>query len=131
MAKKRILSVDDDAEISETIQVLLNSKGFEVITADDGIKGLELAKDKAHPPDLILLDLNLPKLDGYKVCRILKYNKDYKHIPIIMCTALDKSEDKQLGYASEADDYITKPFDHDDLLRKINKLLKGSDAVIQ
>ncbi len=123
MVKKRILAVDDESDIREMLQVLLGNNGFEVVTAEDGIKALETARDKLQPPDLILLDLMLPKLDGYKVCRRLKYDRKYKHIPIIMLTALSESKDKLLGLASEADDYVTKPFEQEDLLKKINKLL--------
>ncbi|OGS27597.1 MAG: hypothetical protein A2297_03550 [Elusimicrobia bacterium RIFOXYB2_FULL_48_7] len=124
MSKKKILAVDDDEGILETLRMLLESKGFEVTTISHGTKALELFKTKGNRPDLILLDVMMPEIDGYKICRILKYNDEHKHIPIIMLTGMSHSKNKLLGFASEADDYVTKPFDHDHLLQKINKLLE-------
>jgi DNA-binding response OmpR family regulator len=123
MTKKKILAVDDNSEVLELLKMILTNNGFEVITAMDGIKALELVREKDNLPDLILLDLTLPRLDGYKVCRRLKYSNEYKQIPIIILSGLSESKDKLLGLASEADDYVTKPFQQEDLLQKINKLL--------
>ena len=123
MSKKRILAVDDTPEILELLKLLLTENGFEVVTAGDGIEALESVRKKDNLPDLILLDLMLPRLDGYKVCRRLKYSKEYKQIPIIMLSGLSESRDKLLGLASEANDYMTKPFQPEELLQKIKKLL--------
>lgn len=123
MLKKRILVAEDDPEELEFVEVILQNAGFDVITADDGLKTLELAHDELQRPDLILLDLNMPKIDGYKVCRRLKHSSKYRDIPIIMLTGRTQASDKLLGFASEADDYLTKPFNADDLLSRIRELL--------
>jgi DNA-binding response OmpR family regulator len=78
-------------------------------------------------PDLILLDLMLPKLDGYKVCRLLKFDERYKHIPILMLTAKTQEKDKILGMETGADEYFTKPFEMDHLLQKVKAYLSKSD----
>ena len=74
-------------------------------------------------PDMILLDLMLPKLDGYKVCRLLKFDERYKHIPILMLTAKTQEKDKVIGMETGADEYITKPFDMDYLMKKVKEYL--------
>lgn len=124
MPKKRILLAEDDPDESELVEMILKNAGFDVIIADDGLRALELAHDELQRPDLILLDLNMPKIDGYKVCRRLKHSSKYRDIPIIMLTGRAQARDKLLGFASEADDYLTKPFRADDLMPRIYKLLK-------
>jgi DNA-binding response OmpR family regulator len=121
MDKKRILIIDDENDIVYMVKVRLESSGFEVLEAYDGQAGLESARKEK--PDLIILDLMLPKLDGYKVCRMLKFDEKYKHIPIIMFTARAQEDDKKTGQEVGADAYITKPFEPDLLLSKINELL--------
>ena len=92
MQKNRILIVDDEPDIVEALQTRLEQENFECIKAYDGNGGLELAR--AKKPDLIILDIMLPNLDGYKVCRLLKFQKEFQRIPIIMLTARDKAEDR-------------------------------------
>ena len=104
-----ILVVDDEIQMVEMIKMRLEAYGYEIITAYDGIEGLN--KAKKEKPDLILLDLMLPKLDGYQVCRMLKFDKTLNKIPIIMLTALGGKEDREWGKKVNADGYITKPFD--------------------
>ena len=118
---KRILMVEDEENLVYAVSLRLKAAGFEVIAAYDGQEGLD--KARAEKPDLILLDIMLPKLDGYKVCRMLKFDDKYKAIPIIMLTVKGEHEDKQLGFEVGVDAYITKPFDPDILLAKINELL--------
>ena len=104
------------------VKMQLEANDFRVLTAKDGQEGLDKArKDK---PDLIILDLMLPRIDGYKVCRMLKFDEKYKGIPIIIYTARAQAADEKLGYEVGADAYLTKPFDPKKLLAKINELLK-------
>jgi two-component system, OmpR family, alkaline phosphatase synthesis response regulator PhoP len=121
MANKKILVVDDEIELRLGVVIRLKAAGFEVLTASDGLEGLE--KARKEEPDLILLDLMLPKMDGYKVCRMLKFDAKYKNIPIIMLTARAQDTDKSLGGEAGANAYITKPADHQELLDKIKELL--------
>jgi DNA-binding response OmpR family regulator len=106
----------------ETIRFSLELEGYNVLVASNGEEGLNLARQEK--PDLILLDLMLPKLDGYKVCRLLKFDERYKHIPILMLTAKTQEKDKILGKETGANEYITKPFDMDELMAKIKSYLK-------
>ncbi|MDP2905820.1 MAG: response regulator [Candidatus Omnitrophota bacterium] len=120
--KKRILVVDDEVQLVEMVKMRLESCGYEALTALDGQVGLDRAKkDK---PDLIILDLMLPKIDGYKICRMLKFDEKYKSIPIVMFTARAQESDEKLGYEVGADAYIVKPFESSVLLAKIKELLK-------
>jgi DNA-binding response OmpR family regulator len=121
-AGKRILVVDDEVDILSMIKLRLKASGFEVITAENGTDGLRLAKE-LHP-DLIVLDIMLPGIDGYQVCRLLKFDHNYKDIPIVMLTARSQEEDRLWGKKTGADYYLTKPFEFNDLLNKVNELLK-------
>ncbi len=119
--KKRILIVDDETDLLETLSMRLQANNYDVITAVDGMEGLN--KAKKEKPDLIVLDILMPKLDGYQVCRMLKFDKNLNKIPIIMLTALDKQEDKEWGKKVNADAYMTKHFEAQELLDKIKFLL--------
>ena len=107
--KKLILLVEDEKDMSYAVTLQLEVKGYEVITAYDGQEGLE--KARAKKPDLIILDLMLSKMDGYKVCRMLKFDSAYKDIPIIIVSARDSDKDRELGRNCGADLYVTKPVD--------------------
>ncbi len=122
MSKKRILLVDDEESLVDMVKMRLEASGYEVIPAYDGPEGLELARKER--PDLIILDLMLPKMDGYKVCGLLKKDSRYVDIPVIMLTARAQEEDLKLGQELGAEVYITKPFDPQALLSKIQELLK-------
>lgn len=122
---KRILVVDDEARVLTVIQKRLESAGYEVITAMDGNEGL--AKARAEKPDLIILDLILPKLNGYQVCSILKRDTYYKQIPILMLTARSQERDIDEGMRVGADAYMTKPFKNEALLAQIEQLLAKVD----
>jgi DNA-binding response OmpR family regulator len=121
MGQKKILVVDDEVDLVETLRFPLEMEGFNVLVSYNGEDALNQARKEN--PDLILLDLMLPKLDGYKVCRLLKFDERYKHIPILMLTAKTQEKDKLLGKETGADEYITKPFDIDELMKKIKSYL--------
>jgi DNA-binding response OmpR family regulator len=125
MNKKKILLVEDEKVLIETVTLRLETNGYEVISAYDGFEGLE--KAKKEKPDLIILDLMLPKMDGYKVCGLLKADTRYNKIPIIMFTARAQESDKKMGQDMGADAYITKPFEPQLLLEKIRQLLKEQE----
>ncbi len=118
---KRILIVDDEPDLLEMVQINLEMEGYECIVAYDGFRALDRARKEK--PDLIILDVMLPGLNGYKVCRLLKFDEKYKKIPIIMLTAEAQRADRLLGEATGADYYMTKPFDADKLLAKVKELL--------
>lgn len=118
---KRILLVEDEKDMAYAVALQLEANGYEVIAASDGQEGLE--KARTQQPDLIILDLMLSKIDGYKVCRMLKFDNRYKKIPIIIFTARAQDSDKKMGGEAGADAYITKPFEPSVLLDKIRELL--------
>jgi DNA-binding response OmpR family regulator len=122
---KRILVVDDEARVMTVIQKRLESAGYEVLTAMDGNEAL--IKARSERPDLIILDLILPKLNGYQVCSILKRDSYYKQIPIIMLTARTQERDIEEGMRVGADAYMTKPFKNEALLAQIEQLLAKVD----
>jgi two-component system alkaline phosphatase synthesis response regulator PhoP len=105
MAGKRVLIVDDDVKTVELVKLYLNRDGYQVLTAYDGVEALRLARESS--PNLIILDLMLPDIDGLEVCRILRRESD---VPIIMLTARTTDQDKLTGLGLGADDYVTKPF---------------------
>ena len=121
MNPKKILIVDDEVDLVETVRFPLEMEGFNVLVSYNGEDALNKARKES--PDLIILDLMLPKLDGYKVCRLLKFDEKYKHIPILMLTAKTQEKDKILGMETGADEYITKPFEMDYLMEKVKAYL--------
>jgi two-component system, OmpR family, alkaline phosphatase synthesis response regulator PhoP len=121
MNPKKILVVDDEVDLVETVRFPLEMEGFDVLVSYNGEDALSQARKEK--PDLIILDLMLPKLDGYKVCRLLKFDERYKHIPILMLTAKTQEKDKVLGKETGADEYITKPFEMDYLMEKVKVYL--------
>jgi DNA-binding response OmpR family regulator len=121
MSPKKILVVDDEVDLVETVRFPLELEGFDVLVSYNGEDALSQARKEK--PDLIILDLMLPKLDGYKVCRLLKFDERYKHIPILMLTAKTQEKDKILGKETGADEYITKPFEMDYLMEKVKAYL--------
>ena len=122
MSPKKILIVDDEVDLVESVRFPLEIEGFDTLVSYNGEDGLNQARKEK--PDLIILDLMLPKLDGYKVCRLLKFDERYKDIPILMLTAKTQEKDKILGKETGADEYITKPFEMDYLLEKVKAYLK-------
>jgi DNA-binding response OmpR family regulator len=127
MAGERILAVDDSATVLEMIKSVLVADGYDVITASDGAEGLETARRER--PDLILLDVMLPKLDGYRVCRLLKFDQNYKSIPIVMLTAKAEDAEVATGIRTGADQYLTKPVEPDTLLAAVAAELSRARSV--
>jgi len=121
MAGKRIVLADDEEDIKTVITMFLQSEGYEVITAFDGLDALE--KIQTEKPDLILLDIMMPVLDGYEVCKRLKANKQTAHIPILMLSAAAHTESINRAMNAGAKDYIVKPFEPEGLLEKIREVL--------
>ena len=122
----RILAVDDSPTVLEMITAILESGGYTVLTAADGAEALETAR--AEQPDLILLDVMLPKLDGYRVCRLLKFDQNYRDIPIIMLTAKAEDQAMATGIRTGADQYLTKPVEPETLLAAVAaELAEASD----
>ena len=124
---KNILVVEDDLDIRELISFNLQNEGHQVFEAKDGEAGIDKAREKL--PDLILLDLMLPGIQGLDVCRVIKSNQETKETPIIMVTALGQEEDIVKGLETGADDYITKPFSIKVLIARVNAVLKRSIEV--
>jgi len=124
---KNIIVVEDDLDIRELISFNLANEGHQVFEANDGEVGIDKARN--NNPDLILLDLMLPGIQGLDVCRIIKSDQETKEIPIIMVTALGQEEDIVKGLETGADDYITKPFSIKVLIARVNAVLKRSIEV--
>lgn len=122
MVKKKVLLVDDEADFIDVLRTHLESYDYQVIPAYDGEEALE--KVASEEPDLIILDIMLPKINGFDVCRKLKTDQNYKDIPIIMLTAKFQANDINFGKAMGAEAYITKPFEPQVLLDKMRELMK-------
>jgi len=120
VARARILIVDDDRKIVDLVRAYLEKDGYRVLTAHDGLRALELARQKQ--PDLIVLDLMLPSIDGLDVCRLLR--GEGNKVPIIMLTAKTTETDKLIGLDLGADDYVTKPFSPRELLARVRAVLR-------
>ncbi len=119
---KKILVVDDSKTIRLMMQAGLTKEGYEVITAIDGEDGL--IKAFTENPNLIVLDVMMPKLNGFQVCRKIKRDERTLHIPVLILTAQDQKEEILEGFNAGADEYLCKPFKFDELLRQVKTLLK-------
>lgn len=129
MASGRILLVDDELDFVEATKLILEHKSYEVVVAYDGIEGLKKAKTEC--PDLIILDVMMPEMDGYEVCTRLKKDPKYCHIPILLLTAVGQAVysteyTKEMGMRTEADDYVDKPVEPSELISRVENLLKIS-----
>ena len=129
MRGKKILLVDDDPEIREAISLILEANGYTVVTAQDGAEGL--SKLKEEKPDLMILDLLMPRLDGFGVCKELKDPRwsKYAHIPIIILSSVREDASRrryelETGVQLDVDDYVEKPIEHTVLLERIGQVLK-------
>ena len=131
MSKKRILVVDDTKHIRNILQFSLEKEGYDVITAGNGIEALFIAKTDPMPPDLIVLDIMMPKMDGYQVLCKLKSNDATSSIPVILLTAKAQGPDVIRGIEAGASDYVAKPFKFEALEEKIQKLLGRRGAASQ
>ena len=126
MAKGKILVVDDEIYIVHILDFSLGMEGYEVVTALDGEQAVERAH--AEKPDLIVLDIMMPKLDGYETCKLLKGDPATRDIPVILLSAKGRNIDQKIGFEAGADDYITKPFSPRKLVERINTILGQNDA---
>jgi len=117
----KILVVDDEVYILHILDFSLGAEGFDVITATDGEEAL--AKAQREKPDLIVMDVMMPRLDGYETCRRLKNDPGTRDIPVLLLTARGREEDRQQGMDSGADDYITKPFSPNKLISRVSDIL--------
>lgn len=117
--KRKVLIVEDDSHVVKLLRLYLGRDGYEVLSARDGIRGLQLAREEQ--PDLVVLDLMLPKLDGMSVCRILREESD---VPIVMLTARAEIPQRLEGLDTGADDYVTKPFSPRELAARVRAVLR-------
>jgi len=127
--KPKILVIDDEEKLLRIINQMLSNAGFEVITATTGLEGID--KLEQYRPDLIILDLVLPDIDGLEVCKITRQSKTTRDIPIIMLTARGTLLDRISGLRSGADDYIVKPFNAQELIERVNVILRRSQLKME
>lgn len=123
---RRILVVDDEPPIRDILRFQLENAGFEVSCAEDGEEGLQMVSELA--PDLVLLDLMIPQMDGYEVCRRIKSDYATRHIPVIILTARAELDEKLKGLENGANDYVTKPFSIPELLMRVQNVLQWSQS---
>ncbi|MGI9523795.1 MAG: response regulator transcription factor [Hyphomicrobiaceae bacterium] len=121
---KSILIVDDESYIVTSLSFVMENAGFRVDSASDGEEALE--KVKANAPDLIILDVMMPKLDGFGVCKAIRENPEWNSVRIVMLTAKGRDSEREKGLALGADDYLTKPFSTRDILKRAQEILSES-----
>jgi len=124
---KRLLIIEDDRDIVELVRYNLVNEGFEVSAATDGISGL--AQLRKAPPDLLLLDLMLPKMPGLEICKEIRRDPTLNRLPIVMLTARGEEADRVVGLEMGADDYVTKPFSPRELVARVKALLRRAEPV--
>jgi len=129
--RKKIMVVDDEKSFITLLDMTLTQAGFYVMPAVTGKEALDKLNNSTDDflPDLILLDINLPDMDGWSICDRLTRSDKFRHIPIIMLTVRNRKEDVVRGLNLGSDDYVTKPFDPDELVERINRVLSRSDKV--
>lgn len=125
MANRSILVIDDEKDIQKLLRYNLEKEGYQVLAAKTGEEGLELARQKK--PDLIVLDLMLPGMDGLEICKILKADKNTKNIPVLMLTAKGSEVDQVVGLELGASDYLTKPFSVKILLARLKNIFRSRE----
>lgn len=119
LSSLKVMIIDDSKTIRKSAETLLNKEGCEVLTAEDGFDAL--AKIAEHKPDLIFVDIMMPRLDGYQTCTLIKNNRQFRDTPVIMLTSKDSIFDKARGRIVGSEEYLTKPFTRDDLLQAVNR----------
>ncbi len=119
---QEILIVDDEANIVLSLEFLMKQAGFQVRTAEDGEQALEAMED--HPPDLVLLDVMMPRKNGYEVCEEIRRRPEWAGLPVVMLTAKGRDVEREKGLALGADDYITKPFSTQEVVDKVKEILR-------
>ncbi len=120
--EKRILIVDDSETIRRTAEALLKKEGYQVAVAEDGLRAFAAIVD--FKPQIIFLDIMMPRLDGYQVCSVIKNNPEYSHIPVIMLSSKDNIFDKARGRVSGSEFFMSKPFSKEELVSVVNQHLK-------
>ena len=120
----RVMVIDDSKTIRRTAETLLKKEGCNVVTATDGFEALSKIAD--HQPQVVFVDIMMPRLDGYQTCALIKNNQMFKGIPVIMLSSKDGLFDKARGRIVGSDEYLTKPFTRDELLSAIRKYMKAS-----
>ncbi|MFA5627610.1 MAG: response regulator [Thiohalomonadaceae bacterium] len=115
----KILVIDDSKTIRRTAETLLRKEGFDVITADDGFEALSKVAD--YSPDIIFVDIMMPRLDGYQTCALIKHNQKFRHTPVIMLSSKDGLFDRARGRIVGSEEYLTKPFTREELLGAIRR----------
>ena len=121
----KVMVIDDSRTIRRTAETLLQKEGYQVISATDGFEALSMIAD--NKPDLIFLDVMMPRLDGYQTCALLKHHQVFRHTPVVMLSSKDGLFDRARGRVVGSDDYLTKPFTRDELLRVIEQYCGNDD----
>ena len=119
----KVMVIDDSKTIRRTAETLLQKEGCEVVTADDGFDAL--AKIADHRPDMVFVDIMMPRLDGYQTCSLIKHNRNFKDTPVIMLSSKDGLFDRARGRIVGSEQYLTKPFTRDELLGAISAQVSG------
>lgn len=127
MKKATVLIIEDEAKIRSLLTIYLEKNDYRVLTASNGIEGLEMLQQK-HP-DIIVLDILMPEMDGFDVCKTIRQSSKYKHIPIIYLSSLHAAETIIEGLDLGADDYVTKPFDPNELIARVTAILRRTKAI--
>jgi len=122
LEKKRVLVVDDEIYILQILEFSLEVEGYEVLTAQNGEEAIEVAR--ASRPHLVVLDIMMPKMDGYEACRVLKNDPELCDVPVILLSAKGRTIDQQIGFEAGAEEYITKPFSPRKLIERIKAILE-------
>lgn len=115
----KVMIIDDSNTIRRTAEALLKKAGYEVLTAADGFEAMSMITD--HRPDIIFVDIMMPRLDGYQTCLLIKNNKQFKHIPVIMLSSKDGLFDRARGRIAGSQEYVNKPFTQEELIEVISK----------
>ena len=123
MSSLKVMIIDDSRTIRKSAETLLTKEGCEVLTAEDGFDAL--AKIAEHKPNLIFVDIMMPKLDGYQTCTLIKNNRQFRDTPVIMLTSKDSIFDKARGRIVGSEEYLTKPFTRDDLMQAVSRHVSG------
>lgn len=121
MKKTKVMVIDDSSTICRSAEMFLSSAGFEVVSVPNGFDALSMIIQEK--PDLIFIDVLMPKLDGLQTCRIIKRSEDFKNVPVIFLSSKDGEFDKARGILVGADDYLTKPFKKDEIINIVNKYI--------
>lgn len=121
MKTGNILVIDDDAEIREIVQVLLSSEGYTVETVADGMQALTMLTEKTFLPDVIILDIMMPDMDGYSVCKQIR---EISQVPVLFLTAKNRETDLVEGFLAGGDDYMQKPFSYTELIARVGGLMR-------